>query len=114
MKYLLLAALLALPVAAEDGYTGDYLISETKAAEDSTEMVEVHPRLARDFFYVSLAYSFGDEVNVDVFDVIGSPVAAYTFEGPRLMVDVSAFEPGVYFVCVRVEQTRITRRVIVY
>lgn len=75
----------------------------------------ISPGPVHDILNVSLAYSFGETITLELYDVIGCCVLRTTVQSPRMSIDVSHLERGVYFVSVVMgESERLTRRVIVY
>ena len=90
---------------------------EEQEESDSTfaNGLEIYPQPADDVLFVALSYSFGEEVHVELFDVLGCSMHREVFEGPRTMIDVSHFPQGVYFFRAQVgESRRFIRRVIIY
>lgn len=92
--------------------------SEEVLQENDTTLadcLELYPQPAHDVLFVALNYSFGGEVYLELFDVLGCSIYKEVFDGPRTMIDVSHFQRGVYFLSARTgESRRVIRRVIIY
>ncbi len=76
--------------------------------------VEIGGEVQRGVLSVSLLYSFGEEVRVEMFDALGRRVHSGVITGPRLGIDVSGFPVGVYFLWVRMGQNfQANRKVVI-
>ena len=79
------------------------------------DFLVISPMQASRTLNISLAYSFGETVKVELFDVLGVRVFKTAFDGPRLSFDISSLNRGVYFVKVVIGEGKyLTRRVIIY
>lgn len=72
----------------------------------SADWLDVYPQPAREVLFVAMNYSFGEEVHVELFDVLGCRVHREVFSGPRTAIDVSQFTRGVYFFSARIGDAR--------
>ncbi|MBA7594313.1 hypothetical protein ES703_01254 [subsurface metagenome] len=127
MKFLILLAMLNLSGGEGGEVTSEEWVGVSEASEqvfdedvqgsDTTfaDCLEVYPQPAHDVLFVALNYSFGGEVHLELFDVLGCSIYKEVFDGPRTLIDVSHFQRGVYFLSARIgESRRVIRRVIIY
>lgn len=123
MRFLILLAMLNFPVGDGGEVTSEEWVGVSEASEQVSqksdtalaECLEVYPQPAHDVLFVALSYSFGEEVAVELFDVLGCSIHKENFEGPRTLIDVSRFPQGVYFFRARIGESRhFIRRVIIY
>ena len=118
MKFLILLAMLNVGgfeevAPGEEVRAGE--VGEVVGVRDTFNCIEVYPQPAHDVLFVALNYSFGGEVHLELFDVLGCSIYKEVFDGPRTMIDVSHFPRGVYFLSARIgESRRVIRRVIIY
>ncbi|MBN2378846.1 T9SS type A sorting domain-containing protein [candidate division WOR-3 bacterium] len=114
-----------LAVIGFSGQAGETLVSfgtrlvDTSEKTDSSDIMEdyivIWPAQVHNTLNVSLTYSFGESISVELYNVIGIRVLKAALEGPRTSIDVSRLDRGVYFVTVIMgDIRRTTRRVIVY
>lgn len=123
MRFLILLAMLNFPVGDGGEVTSEEWVGVSEASEQVSqksdtalaECLEVYPQPAHDVLFVALNYSFGGEVHLELFDVLGCSIYKEVFDGPRTLIDVSRFPRGVYFLSARIgESQRVIRRVIIY
>jgi hypothetical protein len=112
-------------VANTESAEGTELAENTAADEGGEEVygeehllsnaIQVEPKIVSDIMYVSLAYSFGEEVRLELYDVLGVRVRSVVMTGPRVSVDVSTLPQGVYFLYASLGQDqRAVKRVIIH
>lgn len=109
--------------AADRGAVGDSGEMEAKVAGQFTggggaealypNFVQIGDRIQRGVLSLSLLYSFGEVVRVEMFDALGRRVHSGIIAGPKLGIDVSGFPAGVYFVWVRMGSKLQTNRKVV-
>jgi hypothetical protein len=127
MRFLILLAMLNFleagggEVTSEEwvqvGESSEQVFDEDVQGSDTTftDCLELYPQPAHDVLFVALNYSFGGEVRLELFDVLGCSIYKEVFDGPRTMIDVSHFQRGVYFLSARTEENRrVIRRVIIH
>jgi len=128
MQFLILLAMLNLSEAGggevalfgvntQEWVEADEASEEMSQESDTTlaDCLKLYPQPAHDVLFVALNYSFGGEVHLELFDVLGCSIYKEVFDGPRTMIDVSHFQRGVYFLSARtVGSRRVIRRVIIY
>lgn len=86
-----------------------------KADTGRFDFLEVYPQPAHDILFVGVAYSFGEPVTIELFDVLGLSVHKEVLDGPRLAIDVSDLPRGVYFLAAdKDDQPKVMRRIIIY
>lgn len=102
--------LYATPVGA------DSIEDDSVAVDQIVDEIDIYPQPAHDVLFVSLAYSFGEQVRIELYDVLGLKVYKEVLTGPRTAIDVSGLSQGVYFLAVKAEGARrsVIRRVIIY
>ncbi|MBD3286433.1 T9SS type A sorting domain-containing protein, partial [candidate division WOR-3 bacterium] len=127
MFYLLLAII---GFVGEASLEGDLVSFGTKAVDTSSEtssgtleeidsvdvadnFIVIWPEYVKNRLNVSLTYSFGEEITVELYNVIGTRVLKTRLSGPRTSIDVSRLDSGVYFVSVIAgDERRTTHRII--
>jgi len=92
---------------------------DTSEKADSADMMDnfivIWPEQVQNTLNVSLTYSFGETITVELYNAIGTRVLRTVLTNPRTSIDVSRLDRGVYFVSVILgDARRTTRRVIVY
>lgn len=95
-------------------FSGVRMLSEEKREVPSFKGLEIYPQPAQDILFVGFTYSFGEEVRLELFDVLGRRVHAETLSGPRTAIDVFSLSRGVYFLSARTDSNqRVMRRVVI-
>ena len=98
-------------------YGNEYTDSSDKevSAVVDENFIVIWPEQVQNRLNISLTYSFGDKITVELYNAIGALVLKTDLVNPRTSIDVSLLDRGVYFVSVITEGKRCTtRRVIIY
>jgi len=89
--------------------------AEVVQEEAAFDFLEIYPQPTHDILFVALTYSFGEEVRIEIFDVLGIKIHAEVLDAPRTAIDVSDFPRGVYFLSAATERSgHLIRKVIIY
>ncbi len=89
---------------------------EEVVAHGSADEIFIVPNPAEDDVDVSFNLKHLEAGYIDIMDVVGRRVYSSTFEkciAGNKIIDVSGFKPGIYFVTVSTENTRMTARMLV-
>lgn len=96
-------------------FSGERVMSEGKRDTLSLDGLEVYPQPAQGVLFVGFAYSFGEEVRLELFDVLGRRAYVEMLNGPRTAIDVSGMTRGVYFLSARTDTNQgVMRKVVIF
>ncbi|MEZ5198662.1 MAG: T9SS type A sorting domain-containing protein [Bacteroidales bacterium] len=76
--------------------------------------VVVYPNPASDFVYLKIGKFEAAEINMTLFDLLGKPINDYRFNGSDdvVMIDVSTFPEGLYFIKLTIGNQNIVKRIV--
>ncbi|NLI98932.1 T9SS type A sorting domain-containing protein [bacterium] len=81
----------------------------------NANLIDISVEPVHKILSVSILYSFGDIVSLELFDVMGRKLFNGTLDGPKRHIDISSFSPGIYFLLARSGQSnQVSRKIILY